>query len=571
MDDQAPVEHGEVPVEEVTIYRLSAGSMYSVPVGLMDVSVRAIIDTAAEVTIISDKIYEALDPTPPKIRDVSLNTAGRGMKVQGMRVGPVSMTLGHTKFEEVLYVAPIEDEMLLGIDFLRRYAESIQIKGAKLVVGGEDIPIHTGGGIEPARILRVHLQQRTVLPPNKVKRATGVIDQKMAACVFEPAANLPVHLPRTLSDGGEMIPVFMINSTEQEIHLDADTYLGQAQEAESVGEPWRHTPDTQMDVDLELGGSVQATGDVQSHERGEVNDVDPPGHAMSVGIEPDLPTGLDTTERQHPPASFSNTGEDRRNPSLDTPYIPFTLKTEVWPIHEEPDPQGRTSLSTQKARVLLLANEARRVHGLIDQKVTRTPDTRDLTKITRKLGRKRPFHAMSCTKRVLGTVGQQPWRYARRMSASKTRRVTGTIDQRKNGLTPNQSEHLLNALPIVESLKDPTRDLRGGPDITGNPDLDSAVPPRPPDKLTVLGNGIVSLPPQPTSPNGPEQYGEVSKAGPRRGDRKTISPGHSFTPDLEAEQAELRRRFLERGRLKKQVAARSKTRCDPWRPFGGNG
>ena len=274
---------------------------------------------------------------------------------------------------------------------------------------------------------------------------------------------------------------------------------------------------------------VQRTGDAEVPAEVEAR-AEPTltGSEPAAGVTPDLPTGLDPTERLHPPASFSSTGEDRRNPNLDAPYIPFTLETEVWPIHEEPDPQERTSLSTQKARVPLLANEARRKHGLIDQKTTRTLDPRDLTKIMKKLGRKRLFHAMSCTQRVQGTVGQRQRRYARRMSANKKRRVTGTIDQKRNGLTPNRSERLLNALPIVEAREDPTRDLRGGPDITGNPDLDSAVPPRPPDKHT----------------------GEVSKAGPKRRDRRTIPPSHSFAPDLKAEQAELRRKFLERGRPK---------------------
>ena len=102
--------------EEVVVCRVCSTSTFTVSLGIADQGLSAVIDTAAEVTILSDKIYAILQPQPPIVRNVTLSTAGRNMKMRGMIVGPVNMTLGKCNFTEIIYVAPIDDDMLLGVD-----------------------------------------------------------------------------------------------------------------------------------------------------------------------------------------------------------------------------------------------------------------------------------------------------------------------------------------------------------------------------------------------------------------------------------------------------------------------
>ena len=50
--------------------------------------------------------------------------------MRGLVVGPVDLKLGENTYTQNLYVAPIEDQMLLhvGIDFLKRHGMSINLK-----------------------------------------------------------------------------------------------------------------------------------------------------------------------------------------------------------------------------------------------------------------------------------------------------------------------------------------------------------------------------------------------------------------------------------------------------------
>ena len=94
---------------------------------------KAVVDTAAMVTIGSDKIYREMKPNPPCLKVVALQTAGRDMRMDGHIVGPASLKLGNTTFPEVVHVAPIQDDMLLGLDFLLKHRVDIKLKSSTFI------------------------------------------------------------------------------------------------------------------------------------------------------------------------------------------------------------------------------------------------------------------------------------------------------------------------------------------------------------------------------------------------------------------------------------------------------
>ena len=50
-----------------------------------------VVDSAAEIAILSDKVYQALTHKPPKLREVTLLIAGRKMAMKGFVAGPVGL------------------------------------------------------------------------------------------------------------------------------------------------------------------------------------------------------------------------------------------------------------------------------------------------------------------------------------------------------------------------------------------------------------------------------------------------------------------------------------------------
>ena len=122
-----------MPTDEIFIRQLRSTSNIKVNLSINGVVVAAVIDTAAQVTIISDKLYQSFKEKPAILSKVTLNTAGRDLKMLGYKVGPVNIVIGSQTFaDNEVYVAPVEDKMLLGLDFLQHHQAVINMGNGEL-------------------------------------------------------------------------------------------------------------------------------------------------------------------------------------------------------------------------------------------------------------------------------------------------------------------------------------------------------------------------------------------------------------------------------------------------------
>ena len=129
-------EQVEKTTGDFIICQISPPSSLIIPITLQDRSIKAVVDTAAMVTVISDEIYRGMKSNPPCLKATSLQTAGRDMKMAGHIVGPLLIKLGTLIFPTVVHVAPINNDMLLGLDFLLKIGANINLKELHLLVTG---------------------------------------------------------------------------------------------------------------------------------------------------------------------------------------------------------------------------------------------------------------------------------------------------------------------------------------------------------------------------------------------------------------------------------------------------
>ena len=136
-----------------------------------------------------------MEPKPPCLRKVVLHTAARDTKMHGFVVGPVNLQLGASIFPESVYVAPIQDDMLLGLEFLLRHGVHIRLEERYLDFKGNDekIPIEVERSSQKENtVARVIIQKNTKIPPNSVVRLLCDITDKLADYIVEPEQGLNV-------------------------------------------------------------------------------------------------------------------------------------------------------------------------------------------------------------------------------------------------------------------------------------------------------------------------------------------------------------------------------------------
>ena len=103
----------------VTVLKLSNGVMFRVPVEVQGTQLQAVVDTAAQVTLVSEEFYKSLDPAPPIRKEVVMNTAGKGMQMNGYIAGPFQVVLGTHLFTVEIYVAPNRGGYVTGFRLFR--------------------------------------------------------------------------------------------------------------------------------------------------------------------------------------------------------------------------------------------------------------------------------------------------------------------------------------------------------------------------------------------------------------------------------------------------------------------
>ena len=155
--------------ESVYIHQVRAGSSFvQLKVGSIDINAR--VDSGAEITILSSKIYEKLNNAPAKVKEVGLQMADKDTVMKGFIIQPLKMKLGNQCFSERVYVASIGDDMLLGHDLLHHLGVCLDMRTDTLILNEEQIPVTTSFNNNTPTVARVSVKQKVRLPPNTRSR-----------------------------------------------------------------------------------------------------------------------------------------------------------------------------------------------------------------------------------------------------------------------------------------------------------------------------------------------------------------------------------------------------------------
>ena len=227
-------------VLQIVIDRVRAVTIRTL-ISIQGILTKAIVDTGAEVTVLSEKLYNLI----PKDKRPKLHEAKRGLVVAeaGKEMTTcgtidVDFKLGEYEFTWPVYVAPIRDDILLGCD----------------IIDEMDITVNTKRGIQvkdqwiECEIIRSH----DTLGPVKIARAVTVPassefvitgscsvkpDDEGQTFVFEASENAQQHLlvaRGLVSPKTGTVPVKLINQRPAPLRLKKGFVLGTLQPVGSI-------------------------------------------------------------------------------------------------------------------------------------------------------------------------------------------------------------------------------------------------------------------------------------------------------------------------------------------------
>ena len=167
--------------------------------------------------------------------------ADKQTRLEAYRMKDVNLRLGLANFKLDVVIAPIQDPMLLGIDFLYRYKLNIDLSKECLFSGDNVIPatIRSSPRGDPYTISRVTMTKTITVPPNSVRLAEVELEDLSIPVgkevLVEPLnCNADVLVPYTLAVGDRKVTLSFTNLTDRHIKIPTNEFVARAVAIDTV-------------------------------------------------------------------------------------------------------------------------------------------------------------------------------------------------------------------------------------------------------------------------------------------------------------------------------------------------
>ena len=210
-----------------------------VPVHIGQQKIAAIVDTAAQVTLISTSLREQVLATEGLDYEVvQLRNAQKDSTMPGKLWKHVGFQLGGRKYFMDIVEANIGDNFILGLDFLKGHKCKIDLE--------EDIlEMETGERIHASmktndvrgtyHVSRVLMHKRVSIPANTMKVVAGKLENPaQVPFMLESAAHPKVFAMPLMLEGAPSVSVCMVNLSDSCVTLKRNTEIGQAVEVDAM-------------------------------------------------------------------------------------------------------------------------------------------------------------------------------------------------------------------------------------------------------------------------------------------------------------------------------------------------
>jgi hypothetical protein len=213
----------------------------TVPIEINGAKVSAVVDTAAQVTMINPELLSQMKVKPFLDEQIQINNAQKDSGMMGQVARRIDLRVGKYTYNWDAVVAPITDKCILGLDFLKAQHCSLDLEDNTLRIGKEAVPcslVRNSAGTE-YQASRVLVNRRTRIPPNRMKIVMGKLTSPADAdFVIQPVCNCQNYFMATCLVKGNsgLVPFMVINDTEHFITLTRDQHIGNAVEVDTVVE-----------------------------------------------------------------------------------------------------------------------------------------------------------------------------------------------------------------------------------------------------------------------------------------------------------------------------------------------
>ena len=217
----------------------TTGMTMVVPVSLGGSKSSAVVDTAAQVSLIRQSVWDELSihhDAMPEI--VQLANAQKDSGMEGKLFNHVGFMLGGRKYYLDIVVADISDPMILGLDFLKTNQCKINLEDDSLELNGNEkifAVMKDEKSDKRYHVSRVLMAKKATVPPHSIK-VVSVKLQNPAGVVYavEPSQRPSLFIPSVVVKGEEDMTLCLLNMSGHNMKFRRNAELGRATEVDAM-------------------------------------------------------------------------------------------------------------------------------------------------------------------------------------------------------------------------------------------------------------------------------------------------------------------------------------------------
>ncbi|CAC5425832.1 unnamed protein product [Mytilus coruscus] len=220
---------------------------YFVATMIMSNHVPTLIDTGANITILSKQIFDDWNPScKPEIEPVKMNMlTATGEKSPFHGKVKLNIQIGKCSYDHEFLLAEIKDNGILGMDFLTKNKCDLMLSKGYMMLYKERIPCFSDYGDTENTCCRISLNDNVIIPPESKMMVSGktidVIPMNLSGIV-EPDKNfiektgiLIAKAADNLNNG--LIPMRLINVSEKPYKLYENTVIANFEVIDKIEMP----------------------------------------------------------------------------------------------------------------------------------------------------------------------------------------------------------------------------------------------------------------------------------------------------------------------------------------------
>ena len=210
----------------------NSASNLVVPISINGVPVKAVIDTAAQISVINTNFVEEHLPNLRFSGAYSLNGINADAPLCASMSEELEISLGNKIFKWKVLKADIADSCILGLDFIVKYKLDIRLSENTLSVGDSVIPMEVKAvrSFKSYTVNTVSLFKKIKIKPHSGINFSLRLNSKFRSdaefVVFEPVNHPSVDILSVMSLKDEDLPITIFNNTNKTVTLKRGSVLG---------------------------------------------------------------------------------------------------------------------------------------------------------------------------------------------------------------------------------------------------------------------------------------------------------------------------------------------------------